>query len=353
MWYPLFFIPINKEKIWGGRKLAEKFNKLLEYDRVGESWEISCHQNGMSIISNGPLRGVSLSEVIEKCGEDLLGTAIYHEDYHKFPLLIKFLDAADWLSVQVHPDDLYARHHENGGLGKTEMWYIIDAKPGAKLIYGIKKGTNRKLFQKGIEEGRLEEYLQEVDVKPGDVLYIPAGLVHAVGEGILLLEIQQNSDTTYRVYDWNRVDANGRKRELHIKKALDVIDFNASGNRKLPGLKIEGPGGQRTFYVACDYFAVEKLRVQGKMDVVMDGKRFQTLTCIEGCGTIEFEDGQEELKSGVSCLLPAALTKVSIMGSCTIIRSYVPDKEENIIKPMLRQGYTRQQLEVVAGMIED
>ncbi|MGI6141387.1 MAG: mannose-6-phosphate isomerase, class I [Caldicoprobacterales bacterium] len=353
MLYPLFFTPIHKERIWGSGKLADKYNRLLEHDKIGESWEISCHKNGMSVISNGPLKGVGLDEAIEKYGKELLGSEVYHENYRKFPLLIKILDAADWLSVQVHPGDRYAMLHEKGELGKTEMWYIIDAEPGAKLIYGIRKGIDKATLRRNVDEGRLEECLQELEVKAGDVLYIPAGAVHAIGEGILICEIQQNSDTTYRVYDWNRVDDKGRQRELHIEKALDVIDFDAGECGTLTGLKVEERGGQRILYIACDYFAVEELRIQGNMEIVMDGRRFQTLTCIDGQGTIEFDSGRAELPAGTSCLLPASLPRVRINGNCTVIRSYVPDKEENIIKPMLKRGYTKEQLQVIAGLMED
>ncbi|HHT65956.1 MAG TPA: class I mannose-6-phosphate isomerase [Clostridiales bacterium] len=352
MRYPLFFYPVYKERIWGGRKLAEKYSRVLEGNRIGESWEISCHKNGMGIIRNGELKGIRLDEAIEKYGEELLGTAIYREDYRKFPLLIKILDAEDRLSVQVHPDDMYAGLHENGELGKTEMWYVISARQGAKLIYGIKSGVDRESFQSSIEQGRLEDHLQELEIAPGDVLYIPAGLVHAIGEGILIYEIQQNSDTTYRVYDWNRVDHKGMKRELHIEKALDVIDFNADQGSILTGLEVEEPGGQRMIYVACDYFAMEELRILGDMELFMDGKRFQVLTCIAGQGTIHYEGGQEDLPSGVTCLLPASLSRVSISGSCTVIRSFVPDKEENFIKPLLKRGYTRRQLDAIAGLME-
>lgn len=352
MRYPLFFYPVYQERIWGGRKLAEKYNRELEGNRIGESWEVSCHENGMGIIRNGALKGIRLDEAIERHGEELLGTAIYHQDYRKFPLLIKILDAADRLSVQVHPGDEYAQLYENGELGKTEMWYVIDAKPGAKLVYGIKQGIDKESFRSSIEKGSLEGYLQELEVTPGDVLYIPAGLVHAIGEGILIYEIQQNSDTTYRVYDWNRTDHSGRKRELHIEKGLNVIDFHTDPRGTLNGLKVEEPGGLRILYVACDYFAMEELRIQGDMELAMDGKRFQILTCIDGQGTIHYGDGQEALPSGISCLLPASLSGASISGNCTVIRSYVPNKEENIIKPLLKRGYTRKQLDIVAGLME-
>lgn len=352
MRYPVFFYPVYMERIWGGRKLAEKYNRKPESDKVGESWEISCHENGMSIIRNGELRGLRLDEAISRYGNELLGSAVYNDSYRKFPLLIKLLDAEDTLSVQVHPADEYANLHENGELGKTEMWYVIDAKPGARLIYGVKEGTDRDSFRHSINQGHPEEHLNELEVRAGDVLYIPAGLVHAIGEGILICEIQQNSDTTYRVYDWNRTDDKGRHRELHIDKAMDVIDFNAKHGSSLPGLKIEEAGGQRIIYVACDYFAMEELRITDKMELIMDGKRFQTLTCIEGDGLIQYDGGQEEISAGSSCLIPASLARVEIRGSCKVIRSFVPDKEDNIIRPLLNMGYTEEDLSLIAGLLE-
>lgn len=351
MFYPLFFHPIHKERIWGGRKLAEKYGRALPNDKIGESWEITCHYNGMGIIQNGPLEGLSLQEAIEKCGEELLGSAIYNDSYRKFPLLIKILDAADVLSVQVHPDDEYAYANENGELGKTEMWFIIDAKPGSKLVYGIKPGVSKEDFQRCLEQGHLEECLRELEVKPGDVLYIPAGLVHAIGAGILICEIQQNSDTTYRVYDWNRVDDKGNPRELHIKKALDVIDFEGRrSTERLKGLKLRQEGGQRIIYVACEYFAMEKLIVDGNMELKLDGRRFQTLTCLEGNCTMEFEGGSADLLPGQSCLVPASLPNILLKGTCTVIRAYVPDRENNIIQPLLQLGYTMDDMSVIAGL---
>jgi mannose-6-phosphate isomerase len=351
MLYPLFFHPIHKERIWGGRKLAEKYGRVLPSNKIGESWEITCHDHGMGMIRNGKLKGLSLQEAIEKYGEELLGSAIYNDRYRKFPLLIKLLDAADVLSVQVHPDDEYANAYENGELGKTEMWYIIDAKPGSKLVYGIKHGVSKEDFKRSLEQGQLEECLRELEVKPGDVLYIPAGLVHAIGAGILICEIQQNSDTTYRVYDWNRMDDKGNPRELHIEKALDVIDFEGRHSTDgLNGLRLQVEGGQRIIYVACEYFAMEKLIVDGDMELKLDGKRFQALTCLEGTCKIEYKGRSADLLPGQSCLIPASLPSINLNGSCTVIRAYVPDKESNIIHPLLQLGYTMDDLSVIAGL---
>ncbi len=353
MLYPLFFEPVHKERIWGGTALADKYNRDLAGRRIGESWEVSCHEHGTSVIKSGPLKGLSLPDAISRYGKDLLGLSIYNERYRKFPLLIKILDAADVLSVQVHPDDKYAMENEGGELGKTEMWYVIDAKPGARLVYGLKPGVDAVAFESAINAGRLKDCLNELEVKAGDVVYIPAGMVHAIGEGILICEIQQNSDTTYRVYDWDRVDANGQPRELHLKKALDVIDYgNRYSRGKLKGLELREEGGTRTIYTACDYFAMEKLMVSGRLSLHMDGRRFQTLTCIEGSGEIIYRDGRARLEPGSSCLVPAVMSEFDIEGSCIVIRAYVPDKAENIIKPLLAKGFSRNDLKKIAGLLD-
>ena len=349
--YPLFFRPVYKERIWGGRKLSEKYHRNLPDGKIGESWEIACLQNGMGIIVNGSLKGFSLKDAIDKYGEELLGSAVYQDPYRRFPLLIKILDASDVLSVQVHPDNQYAALHENGGSGKTEMWYVIDAEPGARLVYGVRRGISREEFRSSLEQGKLEDCLRELEVKPGDVLYIPAGLVHAIGAGILICEIQQSSDTTYRVYDWNRVDADGRPRQLHKEKALDVIDFEGRYTRTaLSGLTLEEEGGRRTLYVACDYFAMEKLEIDGSMKLYLDGKRFQTLTCVEGSAVIQYERGSKNLASGSSCLIPASLNSFVLKGKGTVIRAYVPDKESNVLDPLRKRGYTEKDWSVIAGL---
>ena len=222
MYYPIKFKPVYKDYIWGGRYF-EKFDRELPKGILAESWELSSHKNGVSIVSNGDLEGKTLSEIIKADAKNILGTK-FPINCDKMPLLIKFIDANDSLSVQVHPDDNYAAVYE-GGLGKNEIWYIMDARPGAKLVEGLKAGVTKEIFAKAIKENRIKECLLEVEVKQGDVVNIPAGLVHAIGAGLVIAEIQQTSDITYRVFDYNRVNSKGVGRLLHLKKALDVINF--------------------------------------------------------------------------------------------------------------------------------
>ncbi|TDT61060.1 type I phosphomannose isomerase catalytic subunit [Fonticella tunisiensis] len=319
MLYPLFFEPVYKEIIWGGRNLEKVFNRNLPEGKVAESWEVCCHKNGMSIVSNGEFKDKSLEELIKEHGERLLGTKASSLD--RFPLLIKFIDANDRLSVQVHPGNEYALKVE-GDLGKTEMWYILEAKEGAKLIYGTKPGVSKEEFKRAIENGTLEDYLNYVDVKKGDVAFIPAGTVHAIMDGLLIAEIQQNSDTTYRVYDWNRVDKNGKGRELHIDKALDVINFDFKGEVSRPVLN-DFEGYSIGTLVTCDFFTVDKIVINEKYVDKTDGTSFFIFTAVEGEGEIIYDDQSYPIKSGNTFMVPADPHEFTIKGNLTLIKSYL------------------------------
>lgn len=312
MLYPLFFEPVYKNIIWGGRKFETYFKRNIPEGNVAESWEVCCHKNGMSIIKNGPLKGETLDEVIDLFGKDILG-----EKYDRFPLLIKLIDANDKLSIQVHPDDEYSKRVENQ-LGKTEMWYVIDAKDGAKLVYGLKKGTTKESLKKALEENTVEELLNFVPVEKGDIIFIPSGTVHAILDGLLLAEIQQNSDITYRLYDWNRVDKDGKKRELHIDKALDVINYEFEGNVLKPKFK-EYDGYKIAKAVNCNYFNVDIINVEHEFkDKPKDS--FIIFTAIEGEGNLIYDE-EYEIKMGDSFLLPASLTEFIIKGNLTLLKA--------------------------------
>lgn len=317
---PLKFKPIFMERIWGGNALRDKFGFDIPLDKkIGELWTISDNRTAVSIIEGGELSGQRLDAIAYKFFEDIYGKGI---NYKRFPLLIKIIDAQDKLSVQVHPDDEYASKYENGDSGKTEMWYIIDAKPGAKLVCGLKEGTTKDKFKKLLQEERLEECLKEIEVEPGDVVYIPSGMVHAIGEGILICEIQQNSDLTYRVYDYNRVDELGRKRELHIKKALDVINFNLKTDKIIPEFK-EIQGGRISSVVKSPYFQVSIIEINEQINIDTEGK-FNTLTAVNGNCTIEYNyDEVIELKAGETILIPASIPSYAIKGKCKVLRAYI------------------------------
>lgn len=348
--YPLMFEPVLIEMVWGGTLLNQKYGRCAESDKIGESWDISCHQKGESIVANGALRGYSLNDVIKKFPREIFGTSL--GDSYEFPLLLKLIHAKDVLSVQVHPPDLYAQLHEGEPFGKTEMWYILDAGADAELIYGLTKGTDQAIFSKCMEQNKLDECLHRLKVKAGDAVYIPAGLVHAIGKDILLCEIQQSSDLTYRVFDWNRTGIDGNPRKLHIEQALDVIDFNMTYPvSPIPGLNIEESGCVRTFLVACEYFAVEKIDIRTNVAENTYGERFHTLTIIRGLGEIIFESGSLNIKAGDSLLLPAALGEYEIRGECEVIKAYVPKSIEEVTSFLLRKGFSVQQImNSVAGM---
>jgi len=345
MLYPLKFNPVYKDYIWGGRNF-EKYGRILPDGIVAESWEVSCHPNGISIVSNGAYKGVSLPELVKKLGSMLIGRDLAEKNADRFPLLVKFIDANDDLSVQVHPDDSYAFVHENGEYGKNEMWYIISAEPGARLVFDLVPGTSKSDFVEAVKNGTLENYLRYVEVYPGDVLSIPAGLVHAIGKGIILAEIQQNSDATYRLYDFNRVGKDGKKRPLHIDKAIDVINFGTeSPKEKTKGIMIKlDSGSSKTYLVANKYFSVEHLDISGKFHDVADGSKFHIFSFIDGEGEIIYKKGSIDVKTLESVLIPAEMGEYEIIGRFKALKAYVPDLERDVITPLEKAGYTRQEI---------
>lgn len=345
MFYPLKFKPLYKDYIWGGRNL-ERLGKILPAGIIAESWEVSCHPDGISIVSNGLFEGTPLPELIKKYGRLIVGAALPKKDIIKFPLLVKFIDANADLSVQVHPDDEYARLNENGEYGKNEMWYIISAKPGAKLIYDVAPGTGKEAFRLALESENLESCLKYVEVLPGDAINIPAGLIHAVGKGIMLVEIQQNSNSTYRVYDFNRVGKDGNKRPLHIKKAMDVIDFSSKRRKeKYNGLGIRlSTGSSKKFLVANKYFSAELYDIDGEVGETADGSRFYIYTFIKGEGKIVYGMDSVNVKLGESVLIPASMGKFSITGTLQAIKSYVPDLMGNIVEPLKLAGHGEREI---------
>ena len=320
--YPLKTTPLFKQYIWGGDNMKKLYNKDIPGIPTAESWEVACHPNGTVTVANGKLAGATLSEIIEKAGSDLLGDNISTDE--KFPLLLKVLDAKDKLSVQVHPNDEYAAINENGEKGKTEMWYVLSAEPGAQLIYGFKEGVTKQGYADAIENGTLEDILNYVDVNAGDVFFIPAGTVHAIGAGLIIAEMQQNSDTTYRVYDYNRTDKDGNKRELHIAKALDVSDISPpKGSVKSEGVTAVYDDNTAITYVTCEYFAFEEVSIKSEIELKTDGK-MQILFFAEGAGNIIHTGDPVWCDAGDSVIIPAATKEFSIVGKCKVLKFWVP-----------------------------
>lgn len=343
MYYPIKFTPVYKDYIWGGRYF-EKFERELPDGILAESWELSCHRNGVSIAANGELEGKALPEIVKADPKNILGTK-FPSDCLEVPLLIKLIDANDRLSVQVHPDDNYAAVYE-GGLGKNEMWYVMDAKPGAKLVAGLKPGVTKEVFTEAVKDNRIEECLSEVEVYPGDVINIPAGLVHAIGSGIVIAEIQQMSDTTYRVFDYNRVDSNGVGRPLHLDKALDVINFRMDvRNAKCEGVSVKvNDHCDKTVFLANKYFACEKYLSKGGFTGRCDGSKFYVFICLEGSGTITSGKETVTFKAGETVFLPAALGEYNVKGNFSALKAYVPDFNSDIVEPMRTAGCTNEEI---------
>ncbi|AWK51144.1 mannose-6-phosphate isomerase [Clostridium beijerinckii] len=316
--YPIKFENLYYERIWGGKNL-EKFRDNVPEGVIGESWDIACHKNGTGKVENGELKGKTFDEIIQLYGEELLGKEI---DKKEFPLLIKLITAQDKLSVQVHPNDEYANRVEKDS-GKTEAWYVVDAEEGASLIVGT-KDCDKETFSKAINEGNLDKYLNKISVKKGDFFYVQSGLVHAICEGVLIAEIQQNSDTTYRVYDYNR------GREIHVEKALEVIDFSLEGKNS-NGILIKKDGYDKTYLCLGEYFTIQKYKVNTSAKEKSDEERFYLFTCVEGNGVIKYSDGEVKIHIGDSIFIPATLGDYELIGDFTLLKSYVPNvKNEEI-----------------------
>jgi len=310
--YPIKFENIYYEKIWGGRDL-ESFRSNLPDGDIGESWDIACHSNGTSIVANGELKGKSFNELIEKYGIELLGKSYTGE---RFPLLVKLINSKDKLSVQVHPNDEYAKKYEDE-FGKTEAWYVVDAKPGSSLIVGT-KDCDRETFKKAIDEGKTEEFLNKIEVKKGDSFLINSGLVHAICEGVIIAEIQQNSDITYRIYDY------GRPREIHVEKSLEVIDFGLKAINTSSNQLESFDGYDKGILCKSDYFTIEKYIVTKEIEEESDEDKFFIFTCVDGIGEIiTGNDFKEKIYKGDSLLIPATLGKYTIKGDLTLLKSYV------------------------------
>jgi mannose-6-phosphate isomerase len=308
--YPLKFAPICKEKIWGGNKLKELLNKKIgKLPNCGESWEISGIENDISVVVNGFLKGNSLEELIEVYMSDLVGEKAYDQFGIEFPLLIKYIDAKDKLSIQVHPNDELAKER-HGTFGKTEMWFVIHAEEGAKIVTGFNRQLNKQEYLGYFKRGKIEEILNYESVKAGDVFFIPAGCVHAIGGGVVLAEIQQTSDATYRIFDYNRLDDHGKPRELHTELALDAIDFKSDTNYRISYETIENIPAK---LVECQYFTTNILSFSNNVDRdFTDKDSFVVYMCIEGDYNFNWDEGGMTVKKGETILVPALINSFSL-----------------------------------------
>lgn len=328
--YPLTFTPALRDYIWGGRNLEKLYGRPLPPGPTAESWEVSGHPTAPTSVDAGPLRGQPLPAVLATLGVDLVGArASWALERDKFPLLIKLLDAEKRLSVQVHPTDDYALARENGELGKTEMWYVLHARPEAQLILGLRPGVTPGAFRQAIAEKKLETCLHHLPVKAGDAIFVPAGTVHALLEGIVVAEIQQNSDMTYRVYDWGRTGKDGKPRPLHVDKALEVINFQQIEPGPYQPLLVAAEGGVTCYEISrSEYFVVEKVTLSPGAVYAgrTDGETLEVWGTVEGKSELTWAGDPISLPKIRFCLVPARLGDFRLRAaeSTTMLRVYLP-----------------------------
>lgn len=317
---PFLLKPSGKDYLWGGTRLNDDFSKGIDMVPLAETWECSVHPDGPSVVASGEYRGATLDQVLKSYPE-FLGT---HNDNGRLPILIKFIDAKKDLSIQVHPTDAYAREHENGQNGKTEMWYVLDARKDAKLVYGLKHDSSEKEIRTAIADGTLMKHLQQVSVKKDDLFFIEAGTIHAIGEGVLVAEIQENSNLTYRLYDYNRIGKDGKKRELHIDKAMQVANLKSSAEPRQPLRVLKYRQGVAfELLCRCRYFEVYRMLVnterRQQVRYRADEVSFRVLLCINGCGTISFHNEELKFYKGDCIFVPADSATLTIYGQAQFL----------------------------------
>ena len=316
--YPLQFEPILKDRIWGGTKLKTYLNKPIASEITGESWEISTVENDVSIIANGVFKGKSLNELINDFPEQVLGTKVFEQFGKQFPLLFKYLDARKDLSIQVHPNDELAKKRHNS-FGKTEMWYVMQADDDARLIVGFKEKSSPEEYIQHLENKTLLNILDTKKVKKGDVFFLETGTVHAIGAGTVIAEIQQTSDITYRLYDFDRVDANGNTRELHVDLALEAINYD-KGEAQKEYSKIENTSNE---VVDCSYFTTNFIPLNGNLNVNKNQNSFTVYMCVDGDFELILNEEKCNYKKGDTVLIPASLTDFQLSGKASLLEIYI------------------------------
>lgn len=316
--YPMQFEPILKERIWGGEKLKTILNKPINSKITGESWELSTVEGDVSVIANGKLQGKSLTDIINESPDEVLGTAVHARFGKQFPLLFKYLDAREDLSIQVHPNDKLAKERHNS-FGKTEMWYVTQADTDSRIIVGFKEDSNKEEYLNHLNNNTLVSILDDVKAKAGDVFFLETGTVHAIGAGLVVAEIQQTSDITYRLYDFDRMDAQGNKRELHVDLALDAINYNKVETFK----NYDKFSNKSNLIVDCPYFTTNYLPLDGRVEVNKNGASFTVYMCIDGDFELEIESEKYFYKKGDTILIPAELQKFYLNGKASILELFI------------------------------
>lgn len=321
---PFSLRPALKDAVWGGARLKNEFGKATDLTVVAESWELSAHPHGSSIIADGPLAGISLLEFFN-LHKPLCGTAC--QSLETFPILVKLIDAAEALSIQVHPDDAYARLHE-GEPGKTEMWLVLDHDPGAFLYIGFSRPVSMEEMERRIADNTLEEVLQKVPVKKNDVFFLRAGTIHAINAGILVAEVQQSSDSTYRVYDYGRPGADSKPRALHVQKALDVTE-RAPANFSIPGSQAPQSSQGLHCLAHCPFFTVQRLSLNGAHTQTLDGSSFLSVLCLDGSALLGEGSAALSLGKGDSAFVPADNAAFSLTGKGEFLFSSFPGSQKS------------------------
>lgn len=320
--YPLKFEPVFKEKVWGGQNLKTFFGKNLpSKKKIGESWEISAFGQDISIVADGPYKGQLFTDLIRKFGKPFVGYDIYQRFGDKFPLLYKLIDAHEPFSVQVHPSDAFAIEFEDGSWGKTELWYVVQASSDARIFSGLKEWVDEEAFIKSIQDGTVQKCLQESEIKAGDSFYIPAGRVHGTKGSLVFFEIQENSDLSYRIYDWGRAGGDAKKRELHIDKALSVINYDDFEEAIVNPIVVQSGDVEHRLLLACDHFTVEKLMIKTAYGAKCEGEKFFVLFVLRGNGRLLYGkdlSASVALSTGEFVYLPASLGQYKV----------IPDKGE-------------------------
>lgn len=312
---PIVFEPYLKSVIWGGNKICDYKGLKQEEEKIGESWEISAVPGHVSVVADGDYAGLSLDDLIERFGVQLLGEKVDRDFNGKFPLLFKLIDANDNLSIQVHPDDALAMKRHNS-LGKTEMWYIISTEKDAKIYSGLSRSITPDEYETKVADGSFTDVIATHSSSPGDVFFLPAGRVHAIGAGNLLAEIQESSDITYRIFDYNRRDANGKTRELHTELAKDAIDYTVYDNYKTPSPASDITNAE---LVDCDYFRINRVVVRNETELRFSTDSFTVIMCLEGELMLKYPEGEMKIEAAHTVLLPAALSSVDVSGNAKIL----------------------------------
>jgi mannose-6-phosphate isomerase len=316
--YPLQFNPILKERIWGGTKLKTYLNKPISSEITGESWEISNVQNDVSVVSNGNFKGKSLNELIADFPNEILGTEVYKRFGNQFPLLFKYLDAREDLSIQLHPNDELAKKRHNS-FGKTEMWYVMQADQDARLIVGFKQKSNPVEYLENLKNKTILDILDTKKVVKGDVFFLETGTIHAIGAGIVIAEIQQTSDITYRIYDFERKDANGNERELHNDLALKAINYEIVEAEK----KYSKTENESNEVVDCTYFRTNFIPLNGKVSVYKNQESFTVYMCVDGSFDLSYYSEMYSYQKGDTVLIPASMDVFEIFGKASVLEIYI------------------------------